>query len=197
MSADSGRISVNRISLISGLFLIGVLPLPATAADEHVVVSPDNLKWGAAPPAFPKGAQIAVLSGDPSMEGLYVVRLKVPAGYKVPPHTHPNDENITVISGTFNIGMGDKLDEKKGDALKAGGFARAPKGMQHYAWFTEDTIVQLHAGRRSAQEQLDRKRCPLGATGGHHRTPRRMPRPKRRTVVIGADSYIRSMPGTL
>ncbi len=135
---------MNRISLISGLFLIGVLPLPATAADEHVVVSPDNLKWGAAPPAFPKGAQIAVLSGDPSMEGLYVVRLKVPAGYKVPPHTHPNDENITVISGTFNIGMGDKLDEKKGDALKAGGFARAPKGMQHYAWFTEDTIVQLH-----------------------------------------------------
>jgi quercetin dioxygenase-like cupin family protein len=144
MSADSGRISVNRISLIGGLFLIGVLPLPATAADEHVVVSPDNLKWGAAPPAFPKGAQIAVLSGDPSMEGLYVVRLKLPAGYKVPPHTHPNDENITVISGTFNIGMGDKLDEKKGDALKAGGFARAPKGMQHYAWFTEDTIVQLH-----------------------------------------------------
>jgi uncharacterized RmlC-like cupin family protein len=62
--------------------------------------------------------------------------LKVPAGYKVPPHTHPNDENITVISGTFNIGMGDKLDEKKGDALKAGGFAHAPKGVQHYAWFT-------------------------------------------------------------
>jgi Domain of unknown function (DUF4437) len=135
---------VNRISLISALFLIGLLPLPATAADEHVVVSSDNLKWGAAPPTFPKGAQIAVLSGDPSKEGLYVVRVKAPAGYKVPAHTHPNDENITVISGTFNIGMGDKLDEKKGDALKAGGFARAPKSMQHYAWFTEDSIIQLH-----------------------------------------------------
>jgi quercetin dioxygenase-like cupin family protein len=141
---NTGRNYMKRISLISGLFLVGVLPLSATAADEHLVVSPDNLKWSAAPPAFPKGAQIAVLSGDPSKEGLYVVRLKLPAGYKVPAHTHPNDENITVISGTFNIGMGDKLDEKKGDALKAGGFFHAPKGMQHYAWFTEDAIVQLH-----------------------------------------------------
>ena len=135
---------MKRISLASGLFLLVVPTLPATAADEHVVISPDNLKWAAAPPAFPKGAQIAVLSGDPSKEGLYVVRLKVPAGYKVPAHTHPNDENITVVSGIFNFGMGDKLDEKKGDALKPGGFAHAPKGMQHYAWFTEDSIVQLH-----------------------------------------------------
>src|SRR5258708_20218863 len=110
-----------------GMFLTGLLSMPATATDEHNIVLPDNLNWGAAPPAFPKGAQIAVLSGDPSMEGLYVVRLKVPAGYKVPPHTHPNDENITVISGTFNIGMGDKLDEKKGDALKPARFARPPK----------------------------------------------------------------------
>src|SRR5258708_26729880 len=127
-----------------GMFLTGLVSLRATATDEHNIFLRDNLNWGAAPPAFPKGAQIAVLSGDPSKEGLYVVRLKVPAGYKVPAHVHPNDEYITVISGTFNIGMGDKLDEKKGDALKAGGFARTPRGMQHYAWFTEDTIVQLH-----------------------------------------------------
>ena len=85
-----------------------------------------------------------------SVEGRTLCRrLKVPAGYKVPAHVHPNDEHVTVISGTFNIGMGDKLDEKKGNALKAGGFARAPKDMQHYAWFNEDTIVQLHGmGRR-------------------------------------------------
>ena len=103
---------MKRVSLIAALSLIILLPFPATAADNHAVVSPDQLKWGAAPPAFPKGAQIAVLSGDPSKEGLYVVRVKVPAGYKVPPHTHPNDENITVISGTFNIGMGGKFDDK-------------------------------------------------------------------------------------
>src|SRR5262249_333069 len=111
---------------------------------EHVALSADQLSWGPAPPALPKGAQIAVLTGDPSKEGLYVVRLKVPAGYKVPAHVHPNDENVTVISGTFNIGMGEKLDESKGQALKTGGFAKISKGMQHYAWFTEDSVIQLH-----------------------------------------------------
>lgn len=135
---------MKRVSLIAALLLIVLFPLPATAADDHAVVSPDQLKWVPAPPAFPKGAQVAVLSGDPSKEGLYVIRVKVPAGYKVPPHTHPNDENITVISGTFNIGMGGTFDDKNGSALKAGGFARAPKGMQHYAWFSEDSIIQVH-----------------------------------------------------
>ena len=125
---------------------IGLLALPtaALAADDHAVVAPDHVKWVAAPPAFPKGAQLAVVSGDPAKEGLYVIRLKVPAGYKVPPHTHPNDENVTVLSGTFNIGMGGTVDETKGTALKAGGFAKAAKGMQHYAWFTEDSVIQLH-----------------------------------------------------
>ena len=135
---------MKRVSLIAPLSLIILFPFPATAADNHAVVSPDQLKWAPAPPAFPKGAQMAVLSGDPSKEGLYVVRVKVPAGYKVPPHTHPNDENVTVISGTFNIGMGGTFNDKNGSALKAGGFAFAPKGMQHYAWFTEDSIIQLH-----------------------------------------------------
>lgn len=135
---------MKRVSLIAALSLIILFPFPATAADNHAVVSPDQLKWAPAPPAFPKGAQMAVLSGDPSKEGLYVVRVKVPAGYKVPPHTHPNDENVTVISGTFNIGMGGTFNDKNGSALKAGGFALAPKGMQHYAWFTEDSIIQLH-----------------------------------------------------
>ena len=135
---------MKRVSLIAALSLIVLLLLPAIAADDHAVVSPDQLKWEPAPPAFPKGAQVAVLSGDPPKEGLYVVRVKVPAGYKVPPHTHPNDENVTVISGTFNIGMGGTFNDKNGSALKAGGFALARKGMQHYAWFTEDSIIQLH-----------------------------------------------------
>lgn len=135
---------MSRITLIATLLVVGFAPIVATAADEHVAVSADQLKWGPVPPAYPKGAQFTVVSGDPSKDGLYVVRLKVPAGYKVPAHVHPNDENITVISGTFHIGIGDKLDEKKGETLKAGGFAKASKGMQHYAWFTEETIIQLH-----------------------------------------------------
>src|SRR3984893_12350804 len=79
--------------------------MPATA---------DGLTWGLAPPVLPKGAQIAVLSGDPSKDGLYVLRLKVPANYKIPAHNHPTSEYVTVISGKFHIGMGDKLDGKRG-----------------------------------------------------------------------------------
>ena len=135
---------MTRASLFVTVGVLALLPAAAAAMDDHVAVSPDQLKWAPAPPAFPKGAQIAVVTGDPSKEGPYVARLKVPAGYKVPPHTHPNDENVTVISGSFNIGMGDKLDEAKGTSVKAGGFAKAAKGMQHYAWFTEDTVIQLH-----------------------------------------------------
>src|SRR5271157_3688696 len=135
---------MNRISLISGLLLIGMLSFPATAAEEHVAVSPDNLKWAAAPPAYPKGAQIAVLSGDPSKDGLYVLRLKMPADYKIPAHNHPTSEYVTIVSGKFHIGMGDKLDEKKGVELRAGGFGEAPAHMNHYAWASEETVVQVH-----------------------------------------------------
>src|SRR5262245_11313281 len=135
---------MSRTALMAAVVIVGLMPTAVLAADEHVALSADQLQWNPAPPALPKGAQIAVVTGDPSKEGLYVIRLKVPAGYKVPAHVHPNDENVTVISGTFNIGMGDKLDESKGHAVKAGGFAKAPKGTQHFAFFTEDSVIQIH-----------------------------------------------------
>jgi Domain of unknown function (DUF4437) len=103
-----------------------------------------DIKWGPAPPFFPKGAEFAVLSGDPSKDGLYVVRLKMPAGYKIPAHNHPTTENVTVVSGNFHIGMGDYLDEKKGIELTSGGYGEAPAKMNHYAWVTSPTIVQVH-----------------------------------------------------
>ena len=87
---------------------------------------------------------MAVLAGDPTKKGLFTVRLQAPAGYKVPPHTHPTAENITVISGTFNVGTGDKFDEAAGKALEAGGFVMLPAEMKHYAWSTGETIVQIH-----------------------------------------------------
>lgn len=112
-------------------------------AQHHAALASDQLKWSA-PAAYAPGAQLAVVRGDPTKEGMYVVRLKVPAGFVIAPHTHPNDENVTVLSGTFHIGTGDKLDKSKGAALKAGGYSYVEKGMTHYAWFTEDTIIQLH-----------------------------------------------------
>jgi quercetin dioxygenase-like cupin family protein len=76
-------------------------------------------------------SQATALAGDPAKEGPYVVRVRFPAGYKVAPRSHPNDENVTVISGTFDIGIGDKFDDTKVQALGPGGFAQARKGVKH------------------------------------------------------------------
>ena len=92
----------------------------------------------------PPGAQQAIIVGNPKNAEAYVIRVKLAKGTKVAPHTHPNDENVTVISGTFNIGVGEKLDETKGQTVKAGGFFSVPKGKAHFAWASEDTVIQLH-----------------------------------------------------
>ena len=133
-----------RLALLTTLLVTGLASIPAIAADDHVAVSADQLKWGPAPPAVPKGAQIAILAGDPSKDGLYVYRVKVPAGYKVPPHIHPNDENVTVISGTLNIGMGGAFDEKNGQALKVGGFFTFAQGHAALCLVYEGTTIQVH-----------------------------------------------------
>jgi quercetin dioxygenase-like cupin family protein len=133
-----------RFGLSLGIALVALAPLGATAQDQYSIIEPGSIKWVAAPPALPKGAQVAVLTGNPGKEGPFVMRLKFPSGYKLPAHTHPADENVTVLSGTLNIGMGDKLDPKKGEAVKAGGYVRMPKGMHHYAWFSQETVIQLN-----------------------------------------------------
>src|SRR5258705_2727101 len=81
-------------------------------SDHGKAVSPNTVKWGPAPPIVQKGAQAAVLAGDPTKPRPFNLRLKMPARYKIPAHSHPTYEALTVISGNFNIGMGDKLDEK-------------------------------------------------------------------------------------
>src|SRR5207237_171905 len=81
---------------------------------DHVVVRPDAIKWGHAPPGLPPGSQMAALLGDPSKSGVpYVIRAKLPDGYKVPPHWHPSDENVTVLKGALLIGKGEKFDASK------------------------------------------------------------------------------------
>lgn len=116
----------------------------ALADDMKMPVNASQIEWAAAPDFVPEGAQIAVLSGDPSKDGLYVVRLKMPAGYQIPAHNHPTAEMVTVISGDFHLGMGDRLDEAKGLLLTAGGYDEAPAKMNHYAWASSPTVVQVH-----------------------------------------------------
>lgn len=116
------------------------------AHSSHVMINADDAKWGPAPPALPPGAQLAVLDGDPSKAGtLFTIRAKLPDGYKIPPHWHPTDENVTVIKGTFVMGLGEKINEAAAQELRAGGFARMPQGVRHYAWAKGETVVQVHA----------------------------------------------------
>jgi quercetin dioxygenase-like cupin family protein len=133
-----------RIGLSLGFALVALAPLGAMAEDQAVIAQGSNFKFAPAPPMLPKGAQLAVLYGDPGKDGPFVVRLKFPSGYKIPAHMHPSDENVTVISGTLNFAMGDKLDPKKGEALKAGSYIHMPKGMHHYGWASQETIVQIN-----------------------------------------------------
>jgi quercetin dioxygenase-like cupin family protein len=104
---------------------------------------PDAVKWGPPPPFMPPGAQLAVMLGDPSKKGIFIIRGKMPDGYTIPPHWHSTMENVTVLSGTFNVGMGDKLDKSKGQALTPGGFFSAPPRMTHFAWVTGETVVEV------------------------------------------------------
>ena len=124
--------------------VIGVAASQGAPSPAHVMTTPSELKWGDPPPVFEKGASFAVVSGDPGKPGIYVVRLKMPAGYKIAPHWHPTDENVTVISGTFEIGMGDTFDKAALKALPAGGFALMPAQMRHCAMAKTAAIVQVH-----------------------------------------------------
>jgi quercetin dioxygenase-like cupin family protein len=133
------------IALISSVVLLGSLAytMPVIAADEHKVVTSGDVAWGPGPPALPKGVQGVTLYGDPSKEGLFVLRLKFPAGLHVPPHSHPVPEVITVLSGTLRLGTGETADKGKTKVLPAGSFSAMSAGMKHYGYFDEETVIQL------------------------------------------------------
>ena len=134
-----------RIASLFAIGLIGFCGIAsfASAEDAHTVIAPDDVKWGPAPKVLPAGAEAAVLFGDPTKEGLFALRLKFPAGYAVPPHTHPVDEVVTVVSGTFNLGMGETAERSAAKALAAGSFFALPPGMAHFAYIDEETVVQI------------------------------------------------------
>jgi quercetin dioxygenase-like cupin family protein len=114
---------------------------------DHHAQDEGDVKFGPAPAAFPAGAEMAVLQGDPSVAGaIFTVRLRMPDGYVIPPHTHPTDEHVTVISGRFLVGLGDTFDKHALlPALRAGGFITAPANASHFATVKGKTVVQVHA----------------------------------------------------
>lgn len=138
----------------------------AAAAPAHIMVTPAEIKWGAAPPGLPPGAQAAAIEGDPAVPGPFTIRVKLPDGWAVPPHFHPADEHATVISGTLLMGMGDVLDAKMAKPLPAGGFGMMPKGEHHFAIAKGETIVQIHGIGPWGITYVNPKDDPRNATTG-------------------------------
>ena len=118
---------------------------PGKPTGKHVMFAPDDLKWGPAPESLPAGAQAAVLDGDPTKPGLFTIRLRFPGGFSVPPHSHPTDEHVTILSGALMAGMGDKIDESAMQTLKAGSYVKMPARMNHYVRAQGETIIQVVA----------------------------------------------------
>jgi mannose-6-phosphate isomerase-like protein (cupin superfamily) len=130
--------------LVVFVFALAVA-LGAHPAYPQNAFTPDQVKFGPAPPFLPAGAQLAVLEGNPMADsGDFTIRLKMPDGYRVAPHTHPHRENVTVISGTLKVGMGDQFDAGKMMSFGAGSFAYLDPSMHHYAAASGETVIQIH-----------------------------------------------------
>ena len=132
-----------RMIVLGVIATVAVLGAAAAGQAPHVMATLNDAKWGPAPPMLPSGAQIAVLSGDPSKAAPFAVRLKFPANYDIPAHSHPGDENVAVVSGELSIGMGTKLDRKSATALRPGSYALMPAGMNHFAFTKSETTILL------------------------------------------------------
>jgi len=128
----------------TALFLVSINAFTQSAAPQNAF-TPDQVKFGPPPPSLPPGAQLAVLEGNPMGDaGNYTVRIKMPAGYRIAPHTHPYRENVTVLSGQLKVGMGDHFDTTHMMGFPAGSFAYLDPEMHHYAMADGETMIQIH-----------------------------------------------------
>jgi quercetin dioxygenase-like cupin family protein len=122
---------------------LGSFIVPVAWAADHVMVEPKDLKWEDVP-ALPPGAKVAVIEGPMDQATPFTIRLKFPPNYKVPAHWHPAIEHVTVLSGTLNMGIGDKLDATKTQALSAGSVVIIQPKTNHFGWTKTATVVQVH-----------------------------------------------------
>src|SRR5688500_1550114 len=136
-----------KTAFLTSIVLISLLNSVSAQTNvltDEKICSPNQMQWMDGPPSLPPGAKFAVLEGDPAKEGFFTMRIRLPDGYRIPPHTHPKVEHITVISGIFNFGMGEKFDQKATRSMPTGTFGFWPAGMKHFVWVKGETIVQLH-----------------------------------------------------
>jgi quercetin dioxygenase-like cupin family protein len=137
------------LNLALAMLSIMVVSLTRLSAEEMPssemhLYPPTSIEWKPGPAAIPAGAKMAVLEGDPTKEGTFVVRFQFPAGYHIPAHTHPKTERVTVISGALYLATGESLDRSSAKELPAGSFGYWPAGMKHAGWSENETVIQLH-----------------------------------------------------
>lgn len=142
-----------RINRRIGVWLLGIgiaVILTIVRAEESLILpagtvqhSVDTLRWTKGPPSMPPGSRIVLLEGDPKTEGLYTIRLSIPAGARLPSHWHPRDERVTVLSGRIGVGFGDRFDNGQLRYFDAGSYYVNPAHSHHYVYFPEATVVQV------------------------------------------------------
>jgi quercetin dioxygenase-like cupin family protein len=134
----------NALAALSAIVALWGTGAPGALAQSgaHVMATPDELKWTDVP-SLPAGAKLAVIEAPLNEAVPFTFRLKFPANYQIPAHWHPATERVTVLSGTFNIGMVDKPDPQKTTALGTGSIVIMQPGTRHFAWTKEETLVQL------------------------------------------------------
>lgn len=131
--------------MVSAFVLATAAAVPVLAAEAHKVVPAQEIQWGKGPASLPPGAEAVTLYGDPGKEGLFAYRIKLPAGYHIPPHTHPKPEIVTVLSGTFLLGTGEAADKAKARPLSAGSFFAFEPGTAHYVFTDQEAVIQLNS----------------------------------------------------
>lgn len=139
--------AVLAASAALGLALAAAPPRSASSSDKaaptHIMKNASELQWGDAPPELPAGIKATVLEGDPSKDGFFAMRIKIPAGTVIAPHFHPKDERLTVLEGSFQLGMADKVDDSKLQTFTTGSYVSMPGGMHHFAKAKTDVVLQL------------------------------------------------------
>jgi len=129
--------------VLAMMLTLGACIIPVIGADDHVMVTPDDLKWEDMP-SFPPGVKGTVIEGPLDQATPFIIRFKFPADYQFSPHWHPGIEHITVLSGTLHLGIADKLDVAKTKALPTGSVVIVQPTMPHFGWTKEETVVQVH-----------------------------------------------------
>lgn len=145
-NAPNVRILVRALAvLLAVMATTATLGSLASAQEDPILAEPGEVDWRTGPGSLPPGAEFVVVEGHPSEEGPFAMWLRLPAGYEIPPHLHPQVEHVTVLSGTFGLGSGERFDRDAGRTLGPGGFAAMPVGHPHFAWAETTAVVQLHS----------------------------------------------------